>query len=73
MKKYKIAGLIVLAILLFSILAALFEINYCHALTTEPPLYAPADYIKGGMLCNINSYIAIPGLVILIPFLWGFH
>jgi hypothetical protein len=62
----KITGIIILIILGASLLTAVVELNYCHYFTTQPPLGAPSDYIKGGTLCAINGTMAIPGIALIL-------
>lgn len=62
--KKKIIIFIVLLILIISFISSQIETNYCHYLTTTPPIDSPLNYIKPGIWCEINSYIAVPGIIL---------
>lgn len=67
MKKFwKKLSLILLLGLAISLIGLTLEMNYCHSWTTTPPPGSPSDYIKTGVLCDVDSVVAIPGIILFL-------
>lgn len=62
MKKISIVAIVVIVLLLIS---GYIENNYCRIWVTYEPIGAPKDYRHTTGLCNLNSYISIPGALFL--------
>ncbi len=62
---------VLIFLIILSLIAAYIESSYCHFLTTNAPFgFETEDYIKHNLFCEVNSYVALPTLLLLIMTPW---